>query len=81
MNITRLAAAAVTLFLCSTLSAQTGYEEAIRQDPDRAAGVHHSYEYIPSAETPAPRGYKPAITAATVPAAPPRARPNMASNT
>lgn len=59
MNITRLAAAAVTLLLCSTLSAQTGYEEAIRQDPDRAAGVHHSYEYIPSAETPAPRGYKP----------------------
>lgn len=59
MNLTRLAAVALSLLLCSFLSAQTGYEEAIREDPDRAAGVHHSYEYIPSAETPAPRGYKP----------------------
>ena len=57
MNIFRLAAAAVALLCCTALSAQTNYEEAIREDPERAAGVHHSYEYIPAAETPAPRGY------------------------
>ena len=59
MNISRLAAAAAALLFCTVLSAQTNYEEAIREDPERAAGVHHSYEYIPAAETPAPRGYKP----------------------
>ena len=59
MNAFRLAAAAVALLCCTALSAQTNYEEAIREDPERAAGVHHSYEYIPAAETPAPRGYKP----------------------
>jgi hypothetical protein len=57
MIIHRFAAAAAALLLCTALAAQTGYEDAIREDPDRAAGVHHSYEYIPSAETPAPRGY------------------------
>ena len=46
------------LLLCLTAGAQTGFEELIRQDPTRAAGVHHSYEYIPAAETPAPWGYK-----------------------
>ena len=38
------------LLLCLTAGAQTGFEELIRQDPTRAAGVHHSYEYIPAAE-------------------------------
>lgn len=47
-----------SLLLCLTAGAQTGFEDLIRQDPTRAAGVHHSYEYIPAAETPAPRGYK-----------------------
>ncbi|MBP5625821.1 MAG: hypothetical protein J6W98_02775 [Bacteroidales bacterium] len=42
-----------------TLSAQTGFESLLRENPERAAGVLHSYEYIPSAETPAPDGYKP----------------------
>ncbi len=59
MNTLRFAAAAAALFFCAALAAQTGFEDAIREDPDRAAGVHHSYEYIPSTETPAPRGYKP----------------------
>ena len=60
MKFTSLITLFSTLFLCSlTLSAQTGYEAAIREEPSRAAGVHHSYEYIPSAETPAPKGYKP----------------------
>ena len=59
MKFTSLITLLSTLFLCSlTLSAQTGYEAAIREDPSRAAGVHHAYEYIPSAETPAPEGYK-----------------------
>ena len=47
------------LLLCTVLSAQTGFEELIRENPDRAAGVHHSYEYRPSVQTPAPAGYKP----------------------
>lgn len=60
MNLTRrLITACTVLLLCLTAGAQTGYEDAIRENPDRAAGVHHAYEYIPAAETPAPRGYKP----------------------
>ena len=47
------------LLLGTVLFAQSGFEELIREDPDRAAGVHHSYEYRPGPETPAPRGYKP----------------------
>jgi len=41
---------------------QTAAQDAatlIRENIDRAAGVHHSYEYAPSSETPAPKGYKP----------------------
>ncbi|MBQ9660973.1 MAG: histidine-type phosphatase [Bacteroidales bacterium] len=58
-NTSRTLAALAALLLCIPLSAQSGFEEFIREDPDRAAGVHHSYEYIPGTETPAPRGYKP----------------------
>ena len=58
MNTHRFAAAAAALFLCAALAAQTGYEDAIREDPTRCAGVHHSYEYIPAAETPSPAGYE-----------------------
>lgn len=47
------------LLIGSGLSAQSGFEDMIRENPERAAGVHHSYEYQPSAETPAPAGYKP----------------------
>ena len=52
---------AVLAFLLSgsLLSAQPGFESLIRENPDRAAGVHHSYEYRPGPETPAPKGYKP----------------------
>lgn len=59
MNTFRFSTAAAALLFCITLSAQTGFADAIREDPERAAGVHHSYEYIPSPETPAPRGYTP----------------------
>lgn len=52
-------AALAALLFCTALSAQTGFEDLIRENPDRAAGVHHSYEYLPGEETPAPRGYKP----------------------
>lgn len=37
--------------------AQT-YETLIEQNPERAAGVYHYYEYSPSALTKAPKGYK-----------------------
>ncbi|MCR4823935.1 MAG: hypothetical protein K5849_01105 [Bacteroidales bacterium] len=55
----RLPVFLAALLFCTGLTAQTGFEELIRENPDRAAGVHHSYEYIPAAETPAPAGYKP----------------------
>jgi hypothetical protein len=42
-----------------TSYAQSNFEALIRENPERAAGVLHSYEYIPSAETPAPAGYEP----------------------
>ena len=52
-------AATAALLLGTALSAQTGYEELIRENPERAAGVHHSYEYRPGPETPVPDGYEP----------------------
>ena len=51
--------AGVLLLCCGTLSAQGDYASLIRENPDRAAGVHHSYEYLPGVTTPVPRGYKP----------------------
>ena len=55
----RFFAAAVLLLCGGMLSAQDDYASLIRENPDRAAGVHHSYEYRPGAETAVPRGYKP----------------------
>lgn len=50
---------AVGLILSGLISyAQSNFEALIRENPERAAGVIHSYEYIPSAETPAPEGYE-----------------------
>ena len=47
------------LILSSLTSyAQSHFEALIRENPERAAGVLHSYEYIPSTETPAPAGYE-----------------------
>lgn len=48
----------IALLLCTALSAQS-YQDLIRENPERAAGVRHSYEYRPAAETRVPRGYKP----------------------
>ena len=44
--------------LALNVSAQD-FEASIRENIDRFAGVYHSYEYIPTADTPAPKGYKP----------------------
>lgn len=33
--------------------------ELLRENPDRAAAVHHSYEYMATPDTPAPAGYTP----------------------
>ena len=44
--------------LAGAISAQN-LKTDIAQNRDRAAGVYHSYEYLPEAETPAPKGYKP----------------------
>ena len=52
-----LAAALFAVLL--PLQAQTNPDRDIRENPDRAAAVHHSYEYIASPETPAPEGYQP----------------------
>lgn len=48
----------LTLLYSATLGAQS-YTDLILENPERAASVHHVYEYRPAAETPAPRGYKP----------------------
>ena len=50
---------AVAILSATAVFGQTDFEKAIRENPGRAAGVHHSYEFVPSAETPAPKGYKP----------------------
>lgn len=38
--------------------AQTSPEDLVR-NRDRAAGIYHSYEYLPGADVPAPKGYVP----------------------
>jgi len=50
--------AALLAAACISASAQD-FQESINQNIDRFAGVYHSYEYIPSADTPAPKGFKP----------------------
>ena len=35
------------------------YKKAIEENPERAGGVYHYYEYVPSTPTKAPKGYKP----------------------
>lgn len=47
-------------FALVLLSAQAqDFQTRTRENIDRFAGVYHSYEYIPTADTPAPKGYKP----------------------
>ena len=53
-----LAGALLALFTAQVCRAQD-FQTSIRQNMDRFAGVYHSYEYIPTADTPAPKGYKP----------------------
>ena len=40
------------------LQAQERTERLLRENIDRAAAVHHSYEYVASPDTPAPEGYE-----------------------
>jgi len=47
------------LLIAANVCFAQDFQASIRQNPDRFAGVYHSYEYIPSADTPAPKGYKP----------------------
>ena len=42
------------VLLCPGLFAQTAFEDLIRENPERAAGVHHTYEYLPSVPSAAP---------------------------
>ena len=54
-------AASIALTLsafCFSASAQS-YNELIKENPERAGGVYHYYEYSPSSLTKAPKGYKP----------------------
>ena len=58
MTRTILASITVCLFAAVVCHAQD-FNASIRQNADRFAGVYHSYEYIPSSDTPAPKGFKP----------------------
>lgn len=49
---------ALCLFAVSGAVAQTAPEDLVR-NRDRAAGIYHSYEYLPGADVPAPKGYEP----------------------
>ena len=46
---------ALCLFAVSGAVAQTAPEDLVR-NRDRAAGIYHSYEYLPGADVPAPKG-------------------------
>lgn len=43
---------------CFSVQAQP-YKGLLEENPERAGGVYHYYEYVPSAFTKAPKGYKP----------------------
>lgn len=49
---------ALCLFAVSGAVAQTAPEDLVR-NRDRAAGIYHSYEYLPGEDVPAPKGYEP----------------------
>ena len=51
-------AACMALLPVLAVDAQT-YDSLIRENPDRAAGVLHYYEYSQSPRTKAPKGFKP----------------------
>lgn len=58
---TAVRAAAIALIanaFCFSAKAQT-YKDQIKENPERAGGVYHYYEYSPSTLTKAPKGYKP----------------------
>lgn len=48
----------ITSVFSFSVQAQS-YKELIEENPDRAGGVYHYYEYSPSTFTKAPKGYKP----------------------
>ncbi len=49
---------ALAVLAAGSVAAQTAPEE-IAANPERSAGVYHSYEYLPSEEVPVPKGYHP----------------------
>ena len=44
--------------ICVQLHAQSA-ADLIRENPDRAAGVYHSFEFHPIQDSPVPKGYRP----------------------
>ncbi len=61
--LTKTAARAASIALiastfCFSTQAQP-YKDLLEENPERAGGVYHYYEYVPSAFTKAPKGYKP----------------------
>ena len=58
MKLLHVASLAVAMSIALNGSAQT-YSEKIEQNPDRAGGVYHYYEYVPTQMSKAPKGYKP----------------------
>ncbi len=60
----RLSRAAVAVLMLLSVGVQAAQPQKttaqlLRENPDRAAAVHHSYEYVASPDTPAPAGYTP----------------------
>lgn len=54
----RILLSALAVLIGGSIAAQTAPEE-IAANPERSAGVYHSYEYRPSEEVPVPKGYRP----------------------
>lgn len=55
----RVAFIALILSAFSFFTKAQSYNSLIEENPERAGGVYHYYEYVPSALTKAPKGYKP----------------------
>lgn len=53
-----IACISASCVLAGAVSAQS-LDTDFRINPERAAGVYHSYEFVPIADTPAPKGFKP----------------------
>lgn len=58
-NILNFLLAAVLIAVSAPVTNAQPYKLSFQENRERAAGIYHYYEYVPSPQTPAPKGFKP----------------------